>query len=41
VKEQLRGYLKNEKRREAFMAYIEGLRKKGKVTVNDAVIPKV
>jgi hypothetical protein len=41
VKEQLREYLKNEKRREAFEAYIEGLRKKAKVTLNDAVLPKV
>jgi len=41
VKEQLREYLKNEKRREAFEAHIEGLRKKAKVTLNDAVIPKV
>jgi hypothetical protein len=41
VKEQLRGFLKNEKRREAFEAHIEGLRKKAKVTVNDAVLPQV
>ena len=41
VKEQLRGVLKNAKRREAFEEYIEGLRKKAKVTVNDAVLPMV
>ncbi|MGE5247257.1 MAG: hypothetical protein ACM3L8_02820 [Verrucomicrobiota bacterium] len=41
VKEQLRGILKNEKRREAFEEHIEGLRKKAKVTVVDAVIAKV
>ncbi len=40
VKEQLRGILQNEKRREAFEEFIEGLRKKGKVTVNDDVLPK-
>jgi hypothetical protein len=41
VKEQLRSVLKKEKRREAFEAHVEGLRKKAKVTVNDAVLPKV
>jgi hypothetical protein len=41
VKEQLRGVLKSAKRREAFEEHIDGLRKKGKVTVNDDVLPKV
>lgn len=41
VKEQLRGVLQNAKRREAFEEHVEGLRKKGKVNVNDAVLPKV
>jgi hypothetical protein len=41
VKEQLRELLKNEKRRGAFEAYIGDLRKKAKVTVNDAVLTKI
>ena len=41
VKEQLREILKNQKRRAAFEEYIETLRKKGKVTVNENVLPKV
>ncbi len=41
VKEQLRDLLKSGKRRGAFEAYIGDLRKKAKVTVNDAVLPKI
>jgi len=41
VREQLREVLKNQKRRTAFEEYIEGLRKKGKVTVHEDLLPKV
>jgi hypothetical protein len=41
VREQLREVLKNQKRRAAFEEYIEGLRKKGKVTVHEELLPKV
>lgn len=41
VREQLRDILKNQKRRAAFEVYIDGLRKKGKVTVNEDLLPKV
>ncbi len=41
VKEQLREVLQNQKRRAVFTEYIEGLRKKGKVTVNESLLPKV
>lgn len=41
VREQLREILTNKKRREMFETHIEGLRKKGKVTVNDEVLSKV
>jgi len=41
VKEQIRAALWNEKREKAIDAYIVGLRKKAKITVNDAVLPKV
>jgi hypothetical protein len=41
VKEQLREVLKNQKRRGAFEQHIGELRKKGKVTVKDDVLPKV
>jgi hypothetical protein len=41
VKEQLREVLRNQKRRESFTDYIGELRKKGKVTVHEDVLPKV
>ncbi|MBP2683257.1 MAG: hypothetical protein H6Q79_1296 [Deltaproteobacteria bacterium] len=41
VKEQLRAALRNEKGKKVFDAYVADLKKKGKVTVNDAVLPKV
>ena len=41
VKEQIRAALWNEKREKAIDAYIVELRKKAKITVNDAVLPKV
>jgi len=41
VKEQIRAALQNEKRQKAIDAYIAELRKKAKITVNDAVLPKI
>jgi len=41
VKEQIRMSLQNEKRRKAFDDYVAELKGKGKVTVNDGVLPKV
>jgi hypothetical protein len=41
VKEQIRAALRSEKGEKIFNAYITELRKKGKITVNDAVLPKV
>jgi hypothetical protein len=41
VKEQIRAALRNEKGRKIIDAYIGELRKKAKITVNDAVLPKV
>jgi hypothetical protein len=41
VKEQIRAALRNEKGQKAIEAYIADLRKKAKITVNDAVLPKV
>ena len=41
VKEQIRAALRNEKGKKVIDAYITELRKKAKVTVNDAVLPKV
>ncbi|MBE0606179.1 MAG: hypothetical protein IH610_07840 [Deltaproteobacteria bacterium] len=41
VKEQIRAALRNEKGRKVLDAYIAELRKKAKITVNDAVLPKV
>lgn len=41
VKEQLRAFLQNEKRRKAIDAYIAGLKAKAKITVNDAALAKV
>jgi len=41
VKEQLRGFLTNEKRKSAMNAYIEELKKKAKITVNEKVLGEV
>lgn len=41
VKEQLRGFLRNEKRKSAMNAYIEELRKKAKITVNEKALAEV
>ena len=41
VKEQIRAALRNEKGVKAVDAYLVELKKKGKITVNDAVLPKV
>jgi FKBP-type peptidyl-prolyl cis-trans isomerase (trigger factor) len=41
VKEQIRAALRNEKGKKVVDAYIVELRKKAKITVNDAVLPKV
>lgn len=41
VKEQIRTALRNEKGKKAVDAYIGDLKKKAKITVNDAVLPKV
>jgi FKBP-type peptidyl-prolyl cis-trans isomerase (trigger factor) len=41
VKEQIRAALRNEKGKQVIDAYITELRKKAKITVNDAVLPKV
>jgi len=41
VKEQIRAYLHNNKRRKALETYIEGLKKKGKITINEGVLSKV
>jgi hypothetical protein len=40
VKEKIRAFLQNEKRRKALDAYIAELQKKAKITVNDAVLTK-
>jgi hypothetical protein len=41
VKEQIRGALRNDKGKRAVDAYLVELKKKAKITVNDAVLPKV
>jgi len=41
VKDQIRQFLENEKRKKALEDYIAGMRKDGKVTVNEALLPKV
>ena len=41
VKEQIRAALRNEKGKKAIEEFIAEMRKKAKVTVNDAVLPKV
>jgi hypothetical protein len=40
VKEQLRAYIQNEKRRKAFEEYLAGQKGKAKIAVNDAVLAK-
>ncbi len=41
VKEQLRAYLENGKRRKALDEYVEALKKKAKITINESVLSKV
>lgn len=41
VKEQIRGFLENEKRKKVLEAYIEELKKKSKITVKEEMLPKV
>jgi hypothetical protein len=41
VKDQLRAFLENAKRRKILDEYIETLRKSAKITVNEALLPKV
>jgi hypothetical protein len=41
IKEQIRAALRNEKGKKAVEAYLVELKKKAKITVNDAVLPKV
>ncbi len=41
VRDQLRGFLENEKRRTILESYVEELRKKGKITVNEDLLGKV
>jgi len=41
VKEQIRAALRNEKGQKAIEVYIAELRKKAKITVNDAALPKI
>lgn len=41
LKERIRAVLQNEKGKQAVEAYVAELKKKAKITVNDAVLPKV
>ncbi len=41
VKEQIRGFLQNNKRKKALEDYIETLKKKAKITVNESTLQKV
>ena len=41
VKEQLRGFLQNNKRKKALEEYIEALKKKAKITINEPALQKV
>ena len=41
VKDKLRGFLENAKRRKALDEYVEALRKKAKITINESILPKV
>jgi competence CoiA-like predicted nuclease len=41
VKEQLRGFLQNNKRKKALEDYVQELKNKAKITVNESLLPKV
>ncbi|NJD61225.1 MAG: hypothetical protein FIA93_00715 [Deltaproteobacteria bacterium] len=41
VKEQIRGFLQNNKKKKVLDDYIEGLKKKAKITINESVLQKV
>lgn len=41
VKEQIRGFLLNDRRRKALDSYVAELKKKAKITVNEGLLPKV
>lgn len=41
VKDQLRAFLENAKRRKALDEYVESLKKKAKITINESVLAKV
>ena len=41
VKEQIRGFLLNDKRRKALDSHVAALKKKAKITVNEELLPKV
>jgi hypothetical protein len=41
VKEQIRGFLANEKRKRGIEAYVGGLKGKAKITVNEGILTKV
>ena len=41
VREQLRAYLENAKRRKTLDEYVETLRKKAKITINESILSKV
>jgi competence CoiA-like predicted nuclease len=41
VKEQIRGFLQNNKKKKALEDYIETLKKKAKIMVNDSTLQKV
>jgi len=41
IKEQLRGFLENSKRRNALDEYVESLKKKAKITINEGALPRV
>ena len=41
VKDQLRAFLENTKRRKTLDEYVETLKKKAKITVNEAMLAKV
>jgi hypothetical protein len=40
VREQIRGFLQNEKKRKKIETYIEELKKKAKITVNEELLSK-
>ena len=41
VKDQLRSFLENAKRRKALDEYVDSLRKKAKITIKESVLPMV